>query len=96
MEFKMNKVPLLAVVAFVLGTSAAFAANNELLKPDFATTEKCSYLEQNYPAKAAMSYSSAKQLTGAQNAESYCRTDKHKTAMSDRHTSASHAIGAKG
>jgi hypothetical protein len=75
MEFKMNKVPFLTALALVVGTSAAFAANTELLKPDFARTETCSDLSQRYPATPAMTYSGGKQLARIQNADSYCRTN---------------------
>lgn len=71
----MNKIPFLTAVALVVGTSAAFAANTELLKPDVATGYRCNYLEQQYPAKTTMSYSGGKQLTAEQNAGSYCRNN---------------------
>ena len=92
----MNKVPLLAALALVLGTSAAFAAHSPNLNPAFVTTEKCSYLERQFPTKDATSYSAGKQLNAEQNALSYCRTDKHKTAsLGERAAHLSRAIVAR-
>jgi hypothetical protein len=66
----MNKVPFLTAVALVVGTSAAFAADTEVLKPDFATTENCAYLDQHI--KTAPSYSATR----------HCGIDKRRTATS--------------
>lgn len=73
----MNKIPLLTTLALVIGTSAAFAANTELLKPDFARTETCGDVAQRYPAPRdpVTSYSAGKQLAAEQDAQSYCRTN---------------------
>lgn len=69
----MSKLPLLTAIALVLGTSAAFAASDELLKPDIATTQMCNSLETQYRAKPT---TDAKQLAEEQNAMSYCRTNR--------------------
>lgn len=75
----MNKVPFLTALALVVGTSAAFAANTELLKPDIATTDRCPYLDQHYPVTPAMTYAGGKQLAAEQNAQSYCRDNPDNT-----------------
>src|SRR5688572_11902309 len=79
MEIKMNKIPLMAAVALVLGTPLAFAADSGLPSPALATTEHCSRLETQFPIKDdATSYSAAKKQAAEQNAMSLCRQDKHK------------------
>jgi hypothetical protein len=76
MELTMNKLPLLTAVAIVLGTSAAFAGSDELLKPDFATTYMCNSLEDQYRENPAMNHPDSQQLADEQNAMSYCRTNR--------------------
>jgi hypothetical protein len=76
MELTMSKLPLLTAVALVLGTSAAFAASDELLKPDFATTYMCNSLEEQYRVNPAMNHPDSQQLAEEQNAMSYCRTNR--------------------
>ena len=49
----MIKVPFLTVVALVIGTSAAFATNTDLLKPDFSSMGKCAY-EQHIKTSAEL------------------------------------------
>lgn len=71
----MNKVPFLTALALVVGTSAAFAANTQLLKPDIAGTQTCSQLSERYPMTPAMTYAGGKQLAAEQNAQSYCRNN---------------------
>ena len=72
----MNKLPLLTAVALVLGTSAAFAASDELLKPDFATTYMCNDLEDQYRDTAALKHPNANLMAQEQEAMSYCRVNR--------------------
>jgi hypothetical protein len=79
----MNKIPMVAAVALVLGTPLAFAADNNvqsnLPSPSAMTTTHCTNLETPSPINGgAMDYSSAKKQAAAEEAMSLCKWDYHK------------------
>ena len=75
----MNKIPMAAAVALVLGSPLAFAANNSLPSPADMTTLHCANIETPSPINdSAKSYSSARKQTAEEEAMSLCRQDRHK------------------
>jgi hypothetical protein len=75
----MNKIPMLAALALVLGAPLAFAADNTLSSPSAMTTTHCTNLETPSPINGrAMDYSSAKKQAAEEEAMSLCRWDYHK------------------
>jgi hypothetical protein len=75
----MNKIPMLAALALVLGAPLAFAADNTLSSPSAMTTTHCTNLETPSPINGrAMDYSSAKKQAAEEQAMSLCRWDYHK------------------
>jgi hypothetical protein len=76
---KMNKIPMVAALALVLGAPLAFAADSNVPSPSAMTTTHCSNLETPSPIKGgAMDYSSAKKQTAEEEAMSLCKWDYHK------------------
>ena len=75
----MNKIPMVAALALVLGAPLAFAADNNLPSPSAMTTLHCPNLETPSPINgSAMNYSSAKRQAAEEEALSLCRQDRHK------------------
>lgn len=75
----MNKIPMVAAVALVLGSPLAFAANSNLPSPAGMTSLHCPNIETPSPiGDGAMNYSSAKKQTAEEEAMLLCRQDRHK------------------
>jgi hypothetical protein len=75
----MNKIPMVAAVALVLGAPLAFAADNNLPSPSAMTTTHCTNLETPSPINGgAMDYASAKKQAAEEEAMSLCKWDYHK------------------
>jgi hypothetical protein len=76
---KMNKIPMAAAVALLLGSPLAFAADSNLPSPAGMTPLHCPNIETPSPiGDGAMNYSSAKKQTAEEEALSLCRQDRHK------------------
>jgi len=91
----MNRILIPAIAMLVVGAPLAFAASSEVANPSVATTEHCTYLDQQF---SRMSFSSeAAKQNAEEAARSMCREDRHKNGgkQADGEASRSHG-GSRG